>query len=511
MRWLNLLSLVCFGVLSLVLIYLNQKPLCIDSKLVERVDIFWGEKVERVYRCQLQKKVPYSPEFVKIGNVLESKLVSLERFFSLIGELDKKPVLHIQHDKGLQFKIQSGHIFLGKDLILAEGHLEKAFLRYWVQEKSELIFSHTELFEEVLSDLMLYALKNKLEVHDPQSMAVTELGSARWPFILKSLQAYCHSPWKRGEHYSSCNQVSARTDLENSVAEMSLRPFLSDVWVKAYDSLSLKDKRQFLRSLSFILAQKDMTLPKQKDLKAPTTLSLAVDAIKNVNTSFYSPTLKDKREFKRFLYSLESSLYQHGFDKKYAIAHFNFLFEIPHNLNPDSEELKQLSLLATENPMLQIAIKDPKNIWLLPSSFPIAVKSFGELRASRVVTQKCSGTSFADIFSYSEVAEKLFIVENCGDNLLDWQSYIHDGAQGFAQKYKNVSFVQLHLPSLLMKREELPSQKLIRDYLAFSEAPKKSFGWIDHGWQENVDAFKPKGAIDGVEWFRITEGPSVEL
>lgn len=511
MRWLNFISLVCFGVLSLILIYLNQKPLCIDSRLVERVDIFFGDRVERAYRCQLQRHVPYSSEFIKIERDLTEKLGRVERFFSLLGDLEKKPVLHIQYDKALQFKMQSGHIFIGRDLLLAEGQLEKAFLRYWIQEKSRLVFAHTELFEEVFSDLMLFALKNELQILDPQSLAVTELGTSRWPYMLKSLQAYCHSPWKRGEHYESCTKVNSRTDLENSVAEMSLRPFLADIWIKAYENLNLRDKRLFLRGLQAVLAQSDSALPKQKDLKVATTLSLAIDAIKNVNATFMSKELSQSSHFKKFSYSLENSLYQHGFDKQYATAHFNFLFEVPKRLNSNSPELRQLSQMALENPMLQIAVKDQKNIWLLPSSFPIAVKSFGEIKASRLVVEKCSDTSFAEIFAYSEMAEKLLLVENCQNNQMNWQSYVHDGAQGFAQTHKGISFIQLHLPSLLMKKNDLPAGHRIRDFLAFSDIPKKSFGWVDAGWQESLEAFKPRGAIDGVEWFRLTEGPAIEL
>lgn len=509
MRWLNIISFVCFGILSLTLIHLNQRPLCIDSKLVERVDIFLGDRVDRIYRCQYQKDVPYSPEFVKIENNLEGRLLALERFFGVIGELERKPTLHIQHDKALQFKIQDGNIFLGKDLVLAKGHLEKAFLRYWIQEKSQIDFAYMELFEEVFSDLLLFALQNKIEIADPQSLAYTEVGEVRWPFVLKSLQAYCHSPWKRGEHYSSCANVSSRTNIETSVAEMSLRPFLIDVWIKAYGDLTLGERHEFLKGIKQILIQENVLLPKQKDLKVATTLSLAVDAIKSVNATFIA--IESGEKFKKFNYALNNSLFKHGFDKQYAIAHFNFLFEVPHGLKPDSEVLKQLSQLASENPMLQIAIKDPKNIWLLPSNFPISVKSFGELRASRLITQRCSETLFSDVFAYADIAEKLFVVENCDDSALDWQAYIHDGVQGFALSHKDISFMQLHLPSLLMKREELPAKSRIRDYLAFSDAPKKSFGWVDNGWQESLGAFRPRGAIDGVEWFRLTEGPAVEL
>ena len=44
-----------------------------------------------------------------------------------------------------------------------------------------------------------------LDIGDPISHVKTSLQRAKWPYVLKSVAAYCESPWKLSEHYQECS------------------------------------------------------------------------------------------------------------------------------------------------------------------------------------------------------------------------------------------------------------------------------------------------------------------
>lgn len=69
--------LVTFSAIILLMARIHQKPLCINSQYIEKITF---SDASQVYRCALNRTVPYSPKFKKWENTLETEIVPFEQW-----------------------------------------------------------------------------------------------------------------------------------------------------------------------------------------------------------------------------------------------------------------------------------------------------------------------------------------------------------------------------------------------------------------------------------------------
>ncbi|RYZ81363.1 MAG: hypothetical protein EOP04_24125 [Proteobacteria bacterium] len=229
-RWILPFLVASLCVLTLSMLFLSRRPLCIDSRVVERID----RANESVFQCSQNRHIPYSIYFTEYLPRIEARVQQVESFLDRIAPMTSKIRLVIVKDPGSYFLIQGNTVYIGEDMLAARGHIEKALLKKWYRENSQNLFAYEGLFEEVFTDFMIYLVKGNLKLEDPFRGVQTKLNGSRWPQVLKSAQAYCQSPWKRSEHYKFCQDSKSRAELKNDQILMRHRG-AGDIWQGLYD------------------------------------------------------------------------------------------------------------------------------------------------------------------------------------------------------------------------------------------------------------------------------------
>lgn len=399
-------------------------------------------------------------------------------------------------------------------MIEAPGHLEKALIKVWYRERSEAFFAQQDLLEEVITDFILFLQSGDLHIGDPATKTATALHRAKWPQVIKAVPAYCESPWKKSEHHAVClDKDEAIVKLEEQVPETSLRPLLVSSWIRAYQSLNTKERFFFVQNLAQLLRSENTpVLPLTKNHEdigvSGDALVKAAAAIKNLN-AFVSTSraMNDSEIHRLFVSSLTNELRVSGFQEAFVEAYFDVLYVSQNSLSDKSSVFQQFLKIAKENPKLQIALQDQENLWMLPAKHPVFLRSFGNLKAHRTVVEKCGEYNFNYVIEYSQKTEKLLVVDHCDARKeVHYSQFLKDGTIGFAAQNKTVTFVQFHLPSLLMKKNDLATVPNVLEFIQkrdVDSVPFKSLGWREVHWSQPASAYQPVAPVDAIEWFRV--------
>lgn len=508
-RWLVSLSAGIFAAL-LVLIVTSKKPLCIDSKVVDKIDRVTVGKTETVYRCSLSKAVAYSRYFDENKDALESRIESVAMFIRHIEDFEQPLQIRINEVQPIIFKINDHSIEIGSQLLNSSAHFERALFKVWLQERLKSNLRSQQLFIEVAADFLLYAMNGNLFVEDPILKLKTKIGGSRWPQVLKSKEGYCESPWKTSEHFSECALI-ANDEILNSdlLLSLSLRPLMTSVWIKSYDELSFKEKNHFLKLLPRYFKTQELSSEKALSMvmsdKHP--LKQGMMNIKKMTDLMLSSSLvQNEIEYRKFYSKVAQSLQEAGVSDSFAEAYFDYLFEYPEVISTHSALFKTIESAALSFPHLQIALKDKNQIWILPGHFSLPLKSFDLIRAQQHVFFACLSLKEIEMNQFLKHAEKLLLIKGCDQNQkTDYATLVSDGLQVFSGKNKQISFIQFHLPSFETKANELLHIKNFFDLVQNRDISKPEFqtlGWSQIQWFEDSQAYKPKAIIDAIELFR---------
>lgn len=511
-RWLTYISFLCFGVLAVMVVEMTRRPVCIESKVVEKMDRVTMEASEKAYRCAVNKTTPFSTYFNDKGSLFSGRLQRIEHILESVQPFQRRVHVTILKDRPLLFKIQDHHLYIGEELMEAPGHLEKALAKIWYRERHDSFFLHEELMEEVFSDFLVYLIEGDLDIGDPETKVKTALHRAKWPYVIKSVPSYCDSPWKMSEHYALCQDFEkAQTEIGEKVVELSLRPLILSSWISAYQDLGLQDQINFVRNIPVLLrSEHNPELPIVPNIASTMgmpSIQAAAEAVKNINLFVStSKLLKNSETHRLFVAGISKDLRKVGFQDAFAEATFDVLYMSGETLTESSPAVKHFMKLAKSKPDIHIALRDRNNIWMLPAKYPIPARSFGQMKATRTIVEKCGGFDFNYVMAYSNFTEKLLIVENCkGKKELQYARFLKEGAEGFGAENKGIAFIQFHLPSLMMKRAELSQVSNVFDLIRRREVESavfQSLGWQELKWSEQAAAYHPKAYVDAIEWFR---------
>lgn len=507
-RWVLPVLATTFCVLTLGILYLTQKPLCIDSKVVERID----RGGESVFACGLNRHVPFSSYFSRHLREIERRIRQIENFAGRMAPYKTSLRLIILRDKPNYFQVTKNLIFIGEPLLETQGHLEKALLKVWYRENSQNIFAYDNLLEEVYTDFVLYLIKGQLEIEDPFRGARTKIGGSRWPQVLKSIQSYCQSPWKNSEHYQFCSQIAIQDNFrKNQVLELSLRPLLVSSWVAAYQNLRFREQYDFVRHLpELISTEHSPELPLVKTgayAQESAPLLESSEAVKNIEGFLLSSSLtKTSAPHRVFGTLVANHLRRLGYNDALTDVNFDLLVMSDDKISPASEQFKHYLALSKQNSHTKIALKDNERLWMLPSVYPIQWKSIETLHANRILYAKCGAYDFNFVWKFALITEKLMILNACKDQKIELSGYLKEGAEAFGEQNKNIPFIQFHIPSLLMRKDQLSHVGNVYELVSRREIDNpvfQSLGWQKLMWSERAQAYQPKSSIDGIEWFKV--------
>lgn len=494
-KYLQFFLIASLAVLTLVMISLVQKPLCIDSKVVERIDRISPEKTERLWACRFDLDVPFSPWMKAEKKRLDRQLQEIERGLSQLAPFRHPLRIVVLPHRPKVFRVHAGVLFIGEELFQAEGHLQRGLIKAWLRERNA-VFGEGELREEILTDLFQFALLGKFEIEDPSRALKTKL-AARYPQVLKDSKTYCASPWKLSEHIEFCHQ-EARLFADQSWL-WSLRPLLTVALIEAWGKQSVLERISLLNDLSRALQSESEDVfaaaPEQGFEGVQTTLlSLMDDLERRVQ--------KSGEHGARFFQSFRSELQALGWSRGEAQFTTDWMITTPEVLRGDEPWLEALRQMDQGQRRPRIAIRDPEGLWLMPTRHRLPLAPDQEIPSHRRIVLHCGEMSFETALGLSATSERLIVIESCDGKVPKLATWMSQGPEAFAAVEKEVRFVQLHLPSLARAQEGLAVQKNLFDQENQFELAE-TLGWEELVWMEEIKAYRPRAQIDAIEWFRL--------
>jgi hypothetical protein len=494
------------------LIYALKKPLCIDSTVVQKIDRVTTQgqvtKTASVFSCTVSRPVEYS---VDLENSIAKVSVTLAKTTALLNSIKpfkQKLQISVREDRPLMFQVIKNKINIGSSFVNMDYHLSRAVIKSWIAENKNSMKVDTTLFDESLTDFILYVLTGKVELEDPTDKIRTKLGSVKWPQVIKSAKGYCLSAWKYAEHAESSGVYFEDKNADAEAAVYSLRPLLTSSIIASYNELSMKQKSNLVQSIPMILSS--MNLPSEKIIE-----SMLVDSnplhngMLNINKFtdlILSSTLQSRGEVYQLYTGMTQHLQQYGVTDSFAEAYFDYLIEYNGELRDNSPFYKTLAQAAVNNPDIQVAVKDQNSIWILPSKTALPIKVFNQIQARQIIFMGCDNHKNIHVEQFFQKAEKLMLVNECDQTVeYNFESLFHDGIKAFIGKNHKFNFVQLHVPSLEMIRKDLaPSQnyfELVKNR-DISRKEFKTLGWSKVQWKKDLQAYRPEAVVDAIEYFR---------
>ena len=494
--------------LSLLALLQMSKPYpCIDSTLVDKLDVVSAEKSNGVYSCSQRRSAEYSENLNKFAEKLEPRLNQLALVLGRIKPSDLKAHVVIDELNPLLFQIEKNQIRIGKNLALTPGHLEHAIIRLWLQG-STIQDERQKLFDESLADLIYYATFGRVDRQDPVTELYPELDLAKWPQVLKNLDVYCESAWKSSEDFQRCASLDELGRNRKQLLTMSLRPLLTSSLVAAYDSLNYGEQNNFLQEIPQLVAERSVDSEKAIEflLTQDNSLKEGLTILKVFAEQF---SLKQEASYpqRRFISRLNEYLQAHGVSDSFAEAYFDVMVEFPAQLDLNSALFKSLEVASRQNLNLQIAVKDQDQIWILPSRSGLSLNIFDQVKIRQHVFFACPILKEIEIGQFAAHSEKLLMIKGCDSQ----KSYAFDmllkyGAQEFTKTESQLAFIQFHLPSLQQRLDELKHIKNFFELVQNRDVTQREFqllGWQDVQWNEKYQFYKPKAVIDAIEFFRV--------
>lgn len=502
-RWITTAFLLSLGLLVLTAVGLGRKPLCIDSRFVERIDRIGVRDSETIYRCQDSPEPVLGRFFIENTKILQTRVEFLEeRLWRLAPWLTTVKIV-ILESRPWAFRLQGRSLYIGEKMLQAEGHFERGLIKTWLRDQAALTDEgeDQDLQEEVFTDWMWADMRGQLFIEDPLRGLRTKIG-AQWPQVVKDETGYCSSPWRLSEHFEGC--LKNPGDFREVAAHLSLRSLLTTAMIRSFDSLTLAQQMDVLRS--FPRSRAVSTLAANGDI-----LELGFWKSLSATLRRFSATLgrrdsKQSAHYARWATAFSRSLKNNGFEEARDDIEFDVLIDLAGGLEKDDALLQDLADEAEGAKGRRIAVRSGKRLWILPSRQPITIEDMSGIKAERMIARQCGDFDFNYVLAFGARAQKVVVIDDCASKSLSLGSLLRGDMETFARANKDVSFVQFHLPSLLLRKDAIDLatdvRKLIR-HRDISDPVFQTLGWQELKWSEDASAYRPRAYVDAIEWFRL--------
>ncbi len=496
-----LFTLVLFLV---VFAYLARKPLCIDSKLVEKIDSVSSAGTSVAYRCSLRRHVEFDPLLAAQSRDLNRKFQKLERFFDLVGPLQSRITLTIIAGNGTFFKINDHELLLSESILKSPGELEKAVLKIWFQERSAV--SSQPLLEESLTDLLSFAATGQLDLQNIRSgLKLRQDREARWPRILSTFKGYCQGMWTSTEDLKRCSEkISAGAKAGSGQIHLqSLRPLLTQALIESYLSLSATDQIEFMRSFSAQLSTAEFQEKNfgQSEM-APIQQGYREASSQLENWTYFLNRMADRSAvLQKFSMIFESSLKRRGFDSSSSQSLIDVLV-FTETLRP--EQTRDLLKQIEKNEKDLIAVELEKGQVQMNFGYEtIDSQLFAPIMAATGLYLHCGIPNLYQIGQFAKRAQRLIYVHYCPGQEIRLEGLFSEGIKSFALQNPDLKFAEFHMPSLMLAIQKMPG---VNPLQVLAEAPGSSLqklGWQKPHYDKIINAFHAESAIEMVNWYRL--------
>lgn len=501
--------------------FLAQRPLCIDSRVVERIDrVDASGKIATVFRCGMYRAVPYDEEFNNSLTSLSRRVQGVEKFLESLASFGRPVHISIIEDKENNFQVLEQEIFISRNLLAYEGALERALIKAWLNQKARAQLLDHPLLSESLNDLLLFASKGEFLSIDPVLKLPLDLMSLeKWPFVVKSLGRYCRSPWRQYEHLAFCARGGGQADpKERSLIPLSVRPLLSQSMIAAYMELAPGERKNFLEYLPRILGEfrlqaggggfSSLEADRQSLVDLSFELSSLRDSLAQVVKSQQVGSANEDA-YRRWNSLFAGEIQKRGFADQAGPAQLDSLIVL-HNVKVDTE-IPSLTKAIDKNRELLSALVDGDQVYLLPSAEALSRRLFGQFVAKRVTLVTCGTLTLAEVDAFADMSPRLTLVEHCQDSSLpeiNYEGLVSGDLEKFARQNQRIGFVEIHLPSLryAIQANRLNSSVRLSSNLE-NQKLRQALGWQDSSYDQRLKSYHTKSAIEAFQLYR--PGPTI--
>jgi hypothetical protein len=483
-RALHFLSaLLVIGIFTLA--YMGQRPLCIDSKLVEKIDMIGDDFSSSAYSCAYKKSVNYDQTLAVELPQIADRIFYLEKFFGEFGELKNTLQIHWYLNVPKSFQLKGRHLNIGTDLVHQPLVLEKVLAKKWVEEHLPQPMVEDTLLVESLTDLVLFSAIGTL---DENKM------DARWPQVLKSFSAYCSGPYRWPEHRETCEQAAVENpQLLEQLTPYSLQPLLSQSVVQAYLQMPPNSRYQFWKDFGNNRLVWRSQIPRATAWGANEWVQISQD-IDNFSQKFPSELSN----------LLENELKKRGFFSSRSKAFFDVVFLLPEQDDLQKPLIEKVIQASQKNNKMIVAAEDSMRIWLMPTQEFLTKSLLQSYRAQRAVWMRCQQPNLNDLKELAERFERVLVLSNCEKNIdANFESYVSGGIEAFAKENQSIAFVQMHLPSLMQALKKANTNPI--PLLGKQEWRNPFFqgvGWQGATWIDHLKAYRSRSVIEAIEMYR---------
>lgn len=498
-RW-TLIAAVTLLLSTVVFAFVARKPLCIDSKVVEKVDSVKDGKIATAYRCGLHRHVEYEQTIAENSRDLGRRLQKLERFFDWLGALDSKVYLTINSDQPKQYHVQGHELYVGIDVLKSNGQIEKGIIDIWLKEKLSNHFQNNLLAMESLGDFFYFILNGNLDIENPISKtSLMEDAHSNWPQVLSSTAGVCRSLWVPSPLINFCADTESIKLPNDSIDPMSTRALLSQSLIGAYSRLKGNQRpiflSQFLAVLpkidleSFALGKSSISLDRQSYIDAATKLNAWSLMLGRISPHF------------SMLFGLE--LKSRGFEIEEARADID-LIVFDSSKQPNIRGSIEKDLMKMELQSL-VGFVDSENVQLGVGGELLPIKLFGDIRSRIGVYVHCGQLEHSKLIGAISRVQRLLVLNTCVETNLKISGYLKKGIQQFAIENQKVKFIEFHSSSFLAALTKLPDSS---PYLALIEMKKdqgllKFLGWNEPQFDSSANAYRAESNIEAISWYRL--------
>lgn len=497
----------CTYLLFLALIVELKKPLCIDSQVVNKIDI---NRIH-VMSCHQNEvrtyKVSYEPEVEKMILSIQFRLQKIELYLNSLAPFKNGVRIAVDTKDKFQFFVDKNQILIGEGLLRLDSQLQRALVKVWVLQYQRQLQIDTQLFTETLTDFIFYTAFGHLNFENPIYNVKTKIGFVQWPQIIKSLDNYCRSAWIYPESLQGCFDKTISTSIKPET--LSLRPLLVSAWIESYQELAYKEQQSLIKRLPLAVNQLFLNSEEaiQSILKTSDPIHSGLQNIIKFNELVSSIKGSNTQSEMYKLYTgINTKLQSYGVTNSYAEALFDYVIEFEGQVNPASPLFKSVETAALKQKNIQIAIIDKNSVWIMPSQTALPLKVFDKIQARTQMNIGCLATRPIAIEKYFDKVDKLILVNHCQtDQSFKFEPLFEKGFNQFYTVNTQLKFIQFHLPSLKMIKEEISLQQNFFDLVKSRNLEQKDFkalGWSQLEWKNDLKAYKPKAVVDAIEYFR---------
>jgi hypothetical protein len=483
-RTLHFLSaLLVIGIF--VLAYLGQRPLCIDSKLVEKIDMVGDNESAAAYSCRLKKTVDYDQNLAVETKKISDRIFPLEKFFAEFGDLKNTPQILWLKNSPKTFQVRGRQLNIGTELLDKPLVLEKEIAKTWVKEHLPQNMTDDILLVESLAELVLFSAGGDSTEDHPE---------ARWPQVLKSFSAYCSSSFRWPEHREACEQAAVENpQLLDQLTPYSLQPLLSQSVLQAYLQMPPNNRFQFWKDFGSDRLVWRSQIPKVQSWGANEWTQISQD-IDNFSQKFPSELAN----------LVDTELKKRGFFSSRSKAFFDIVFLLPEQDDLQPRLIEKIIKASQKNNKMIVAAEDSMRIWLMPTNEFLTKSMLQSYRAQRAVWMKCQQPDLNELKNLANQFERVLVLSDCQKNLdINFESYVSGGIENFASENQSVAFVQIHLPSLLqgLKKADVNPIPLLGKQ-DWRNPFFQGVGWQGATWVDRLKAYRSRSVIEAIEMYR---------